>query len=92
MFKQGVKKEVDKFFKLKVKKDMSANKIIGIPEIANYLNNSLSLQAAKELIRIRTRQYAKSQLTWSRGHMKNWPKIYFKNPSHLLKEIIKQAS
>ena len=50
MFKQGAKKEVDKFFKLKVKKDMSVNKIIGIHEIANYLNNNLSLQAAKELI------------------------------------------
>ena len=67
MFKQGAKKEVDKFFKLKVKKDMSANKIIGIHEIANYLNNSLSLQATKELIRIRTRQYAKRQFTWARG-------------------------
>ncbi len=87
MFKQGVKKEVDKFFKLKVKKDMSANKIIGIPEIANYLNNSLSLQAAKELIRIRTRQYAKRQFTWARGKMTSWEMINPNNYKEILKKV-----
>ena len=88
MFKQGVKKEVDKFFKLKVKKDMSANKIIGITEIANYLNNSLSLQAAKELIRIRTRQYAKRQFTWARGKMTSWEMINPNNYKEILKKVI----
>ncbi len=88
MFKQGAKKEVDKFFKLKVNKDMSANKIIGIHEIANYLNNSLSLQATKELIRIRTRQYAKRQFTWARGKMASWEMI---NPNNY-KEILKKGT
>ena len=87
MFKQGVKKEVDKFFKLKVKKDMSVNKIIGIPEIANYLNNSLSLQATKELIRIRTRQYAKRQFTWARGKMASWEMINPNNYKEILKKV-----
>ena len=87
MFKQGVKKEVDKFFKLKVKKDMSANKIIGISEITNYLNNSLSLQVAKELIRIRTRQYAKRQFSWARGKMTSWEMINPKNYKEILKKV-----
>ena len=87
MFKQGVKKEVDKFFKLKVKKDMSVNKIIGIHEIANYLNNSLSLQATKELIRIRTRQYAKRQFTWARGKMTSWEMINPNNYKEILKKV-----
>ena len=87
MFKQGVKKEVDKFFKLKVNKDMSANKIIGIHEIANYLNNSLSLQATKELIRIRTRQYAKRQFTWARGKMTSWEMINPNNYKEILKKV-----
>ena len=87
MFKQGAKKEVDKFFKLKVKKDMSANKIIGIHEIANYLNNSLSLQATKELIRIRTRQYAKRQFTWARGKMTSWDMINPNNYKEILKKV-----
>ena len=87
MFKQGAKKEVDKFIKLKVKKDMSANKIIGIHEIANYLNNSLSLQATKELIRIRTRQYAKRQFTWARGKMTSWEMINPNNYKEILKKV-----
>ena len=87
MFKQGAKKEVDKFFKLKVKKDMSANKIIGINEIANYLNNSLSLQTTKELIRIRTRQYAKRQFTWARGKMTSWELINPNNYKEILKKV-----
>ena len=87
MFKQGAKKEVDKFIKLKVKKDKSANNIIGIHEIANYSNNSLSLQAAKELIRIRTRKYAKRQFTWARGKMTSWEMINPKNYKEILKKV-----
>ena len=87
MFKQGAKKEVDKFFKLNIKKDMSVNKIIGIHEIANYLNNSLSLQATKELIRIRTRQYAKRQFTWARGKMTSWETINPNNYKEILKKV-----
>ena len=87
MFKQGAKKEVDKFIKLKVKKDMSANNIIGIHEIANYSNNSLSLQAAKERIRIRTRKYAKRQFTWARGKMTSWNMVNPNNYKEILKKI-----
>jgi len=87
MFKQGVKKEVVKFFKLKVKKDMSANKIIGIHEIGNYLNDNLSLQAIKELIKIKTRQYAKRQFTWARGKMTSWELINPNNYKEILKKV-----
>ena len=87
MFKQGVKKEVVKFFKLKVKKDMSANKIIGIHEIGNYLNDNLSLQAIKELIKIKTKQYAKRQFTWARGKMTSWELINPNNYKEILKKV-----
>jgi len=87
MLKQGAKKEVIEFFKLKVNKDMSVNKIIGIHEIGNYLNNSLSLQAVKELIRIRTRQYAKRQFTWARGKMTSWEMINPNNYKEILKKV-----
>jgi len=92
MFEQGCVEEVKKFLPLKIDKNLSVNKLIGIKEIKNYILGIKTKEEAKGLIKIRTRQYAKSQLTWSRGHMKNWTKIYFKNPSHLLKEIVKQAS
>ena len=91
MFEQGCVEEVKKFLSLKIDKNLSVNKLIGVKEIKNYILGTKSKEEVKELIKIRTRQYAKSQLTWSRGHMKNWSKIYFKTPSHLLKEIVKQV-
>ena len=92
MFKKNCIDEVRRFNKLKVKKTLSANKLIGINEINDFLSNSISLEHCKELINIKTRQYAKRQNTWSRGHMKNWNKLYSKNLSNLLKKSLKVVS
>ena len=47
------------------------------------------MEQCKDLINIKTRQYAKRQNTWARGHMKNWNKLYSKNFSNLLKKSLK---
>ena len=75
MFKEGAINEIKKFLKLNVKKDKSSNKIIGIKEIDKYLKGDLDLKATKELMAIKTRQYAKRQTTWARGQMTDWQKI-----------------
>ena len=72
MFASDVEKEVKKFNALKVKKDYSANKVIGIREISEYLKKEATLLETKEKISIKTRQYAKRQSTWSRKHMSSW--------------------
>ena len=92
MFKEKCVNEVRKFNKLKIKKDLSANKLIGVQEINDFLSGSISLEQCKELINIKTRQYAKRQNTWARGHMKNWNKIYSENLSILLKKSLKLVS
>ena len=92
MFKEKCVNEVRKFNKLRVKKDLSANKLIGVQEINDFLSGSISLEKCKELINIKTRQYAKRQNTWARGHMKNWNKLYSKNFSNLLKKSLKLVS
>ena len=79
MFERGAIKEVKKFNRLKVKKENSANKVIGIKEITNYLSGENSLSDAKEQIAIKTRQYAKRQTTWARGNMMSWQKVEHKN-------------
>ena len=84
--------EVRKFNRLKIKKSLSANKLIGVQEINDFLKRSISLDQCKELINIKTRQYAKRQNTWARGHMKNWNKLYSKNFSNLLKKSLKVVS
>jgi len=75
MINIGAINEVKKFLKLKIKKDWSVNKVIGIAELTQYLNSETSLEKAKELILIKTRQYAKRQATWARTRMVSWVKI-----------------
>ncbi len=92
MFKNKCINEVKNFLKLNCDQSLSANKMIGVREISNYLSGGMNLEQVKALIIIRTRQYAKRQNTWSRGHMKNWNKIYLNNSSILLKKILKVIS
>ena len=75
MINDGVINEVKKFLKLKIRKDQSVNKVIGIAELTQYLNHEVTLEEAKELISIKTRQYAKRQATWARTKMTSWKKI-----------------
>lgn len=87
MFKEGAIEEVRRFNKIKVKKENSSNKVIGIKEITNLLNKQCTLEQAKELIAIKTRQYAKRQVTWARGQMQSWQKINPNNLSLTLKKL-----
>jgi len=75
MIEEGAIKEVKRFINLKIKKDLSVNKVIGIDELTQYLNEKINLDQVKELISIKTRQYAKRQATWARSRMKSWEKI-----------------
>ncbi len=92
MFKNNCIKEVRLFLALNIDATLSANKIIGVREIKDYLLGALNLLQTKELINIKTRQYAKRQITWSRGHMSDWNKQYSNNFSSLLKKILKVIS
>jgi len=88
MFDLGAINEVKKFNLIKINKLNSVNYVIGIKEINSYLSKKAELDDIKEQIFIKTRQYAKRQNTWSRGHMINWHKIdpKSKNP---FKKILK---
>ena len=75
MIKGGAINEVKKFINLKIKKDLSVNRVIGIDELTQYLSRKITLDQARELISIKTRQYAKRQVTWAKTRMKTWKKI-----------------
>ena len=87
MFNEGAILEVEQFNKLKVKKDNSSRKVIGIEEIGKLINGEINLIEAKERIFIKTRQYAKRQTTWARGQMTSWQKINPNNLSLTLKKL-----
>ena len=75
MIKDGAINEVKKFLKLKVRRDHSIQKVIGIAELSQYIKKQINLNEAQELITIKTRQYAKRQATWARSRMGSWKKI-----------------
>ena len=92
MLKNNCIDEVKNFLRFKIDKSLTSNKLIGVKEINDYLDGFNNLKQTKELINIRTRQYAKRQNTWSRGHMKLWNKVYSKNSTNLVNKILKEIS
>ena len=87
MIKMGAINEVKRFIKLKIKKDNSVNKAIGINEIKEFLNHEKELSDIKEKISIKTRQYAKRQSTWARANMASWFKLQPKEINKFVKKI-----
>ena len=73
--------------KLNVPKVKSANKAIGINEIKELIKKKIKIEDVIDKISIKTRQYAKRQVTWSRGHMSDWNKIKSNNLNQFLKKI-----
>ena len=87
MIKSGAINEVKKFLKLKVRKDKSVNKAIGVQDIKEYLEKRKDMTDVVEKISIKTRQYAKRQSTWARGNMMSWLKLPPKDLKKFLKKI-----
>ena len=91
MIEEGAVKEVKKFLKTKIKKNQSVNKVIGIDELTQYIKKEINLDQAKELISIKTRQYAKRQATWARTRMVSWSKIAPSKIDSYIKKLNKSS-
>ena len=87
MIERGAILEVKRFIKLKVPKNKTASKAIGINEIKDFINKKIQISELIEKISIKTRQYAKRQTTWGRGHMSDWNKIKSNGLNQFLKKI-----
>jgi tRNA dimethylallyltransferase len=91
MIESGAVKEVKKFLKVKIKKNQSVRKVIGIDELTQFLENKINLAQAEELIAIKTRQYAKRQATWARTRMISWNKIAPNKIKSYIKKLNKSS-
>ena len=87
MIKKGAINEVKKFITLKIPRDKSVNKAIGVSEIEEYLNKKIEIEEVIEKISVKTRQYAKRQSTWARSNMKSWLKLMPEDLNKFLKKI-----
>jgi tRNA dimethylallyltransferase len=83
----GVILEVKKFLKLRISKNKSISKAIGVAEIKDFIKKKITKDEVIEKISIKTRQYAKRQATWARGNMISWKKIKPKRLNNFLKKI-----
>ncbi len=87
MLDMGAVLEVKNFLKLKISKNKSVAKAIGVVEIKDLIKKKINEDEVIEKISIKTRQYAKRQATWARGHMKSWKKIEPKRLNSFLTKI-----
>tara|TARA_B100001057_G_scaffold22213_1_gene20541 strand:+ start:2635 stop:3543 length:909 start_codon:yes stop_codon:yes gene_type:complete len=87
MLKDGAVSEVKRFLKLRISKNKSVSKAIGVVEIKDFIKKKIDEEAVIEKISIKTRQYAKRQVTWARGHMKSWKKVNPKRLNNFSKKI-----
>ena len=87
MVNRGAISEVRRFIQLKVPRNKTASKAIGISEIKEFLDKKIKISELIEKISIKTRQYAKRQTTWGRSHMSDWNKIKSNSLNQFLKKI-----
>ncbi|MDY6821375.1 MAG: tRNA (adenosine(37)-N6)-dimethylallyltransferase MiaA [Deferribacterota bacterium] len=86
MFEKGWIKEVENLLNIGYNKSLHSFRAIGYLDIANYLEGVISLEEVKNIIKRKTRQFIKRQLTYFK-HMKNLDAVsdrgaieeYFKN-------------
>ena len=72
MIKVGALNEAKKIKNKKISSLLSANNILGLKELIEFIDGKINLEGAIERSLIRTRQYIKRQMTWYRGQMHDW--------------------
>ncbi len=67
MFEQGLVSEVQALIASGVDKNAQSMQGLGYKELIPHLSGDMTLDEAADMIRLRTRHYAKRQMTWLRG-------------------------
>jgi tRNA dimethylallyltransferase len=88
MFRKGLVAECRKLRHKKL--SMTAEKALGYKEVFDYLDGKITISEAKDLIKQRTRNFAKRQLSWFRNDSRiEWFDIDNKNPAEAARSIEK---
>jgi len=90
MFENGVIEEVRHLLNKNYSKNSPIMKAIGVDEITLFLNNDITIDRASELIKFKTHQYAKRQITWINNQMISWNSINAQYSNKIINEIIKK--
>jgi tRNA dimethylallyltransferase len=68
MFRRGLVEETRELLRRGLAENQTAMQALGYRQVAEHLRGERSLPETIELVKIRTRQFAKRQLTWFRRH------------------------
>ena len=90
MFENGAVEEVRHLLTKNYSENSPIMKAIGVDEITSFLNSDITLDRALELIKFKTHQYAKRQITWINNQMISWNSINTQYSNKIINEIIKK--
>ena len=88
MFACGLVEETRDLLKRGLEQNKTALQAIGYRQVVEHLRGERALAPTIELVKIRTRQFAKRQMTWFRRQLDvEWSKV---EPHHTAEEVIAQ--
>jgi tRNA dimethylallyltransferase len=87
MFRRGLVAETEQLLKHGLEQNQTAMQALGYRQVVEYLRGKTPLPETIELVKIRTRQYAKRQMTWFRRQLVlKWIHV---NPNETAATIVK---
>jgi tRNA dimethylallyltransferase len=73
MFRRGLKVETETLLKASLAQNQTAMQALGYRQVVEHLQGVRSLPETIELVKVRTHQFAKRQMTWFRHQLAfNW--------------------
>jgi tRNA dimethylallyltransferase len=88
MFKQGLVAETESLLQRGLGENVTALQALGYRQVVEHLQSKRSLAETIELVKIRTRQFAKRQLTWFRRQMHlDWISLEGHTPASVAERV-----
>jgi tRNA dimethylallyltransferase len=87
MFRNGLVEETRGLLARGLEKNQTAMQAIGYRQVVEHLNGLRSLEATVELVKVKTRQFSKRQMTWFRRQLQ----VQWLEPSAALSTIIQSV-
>ena len=88
MLESGLLEEAKKIYNTNIRSKAVLTPI-GYKELFNYFDGNISKEEAIELIKQRSRKYAKRQYTWNKHQFNvNWFDVDFNNFDNIVEKII----
>ena len=90
MFTRGLVDETRRLLESGLAQNPTAMQAIGYRQVVEHLRGERSLPETIELVKTRTRQFAKRQMTWFRGQMRlEWIELKPHDPAEAVVELVR---